>query len=150
MANASAGYPQVSLLQLEAEDLVTKAATDLRAAHLLTTALVPAMLDRGHGRLIYLGSRHARGPFAPGRRVATNFFGQNTQAIAANQAHYAQIWAQDAGAMYGYAGSAAAASTSTPFTAPLQNTNPGGLAAQAAAVTQAVGTSAGSGVQTTL
>jgi PPE-repeat protein len=82
--------------------------------------------------------------------VATNFFGQNTPAIAANQAHYAQMWAQDAAAMYSYAGSSAAASTLTPFTTPLQNTNAGGLAAQAAAVAQAGGTSAGSSVQTSL
>ena len=42
--------------------------------------------------------------------------------------------------MYGYAGSSAAAATLTPFTAPQQNTNPAGLAAQiAAAVTNSVG-----------
>ena len=36
--------------------------------------------------------------------VATNVLGQNTPAIAANEAHYAEMWAQDAAAMYGYAG----------------------------------------------
>lgn len=42
--------------------------------------------------------------------VATNIFGQNTPAIAATEAHYAEMWAQDAAAMYGYAGSSATAS----------------------------------------
>lgn len=41
--------------------------------------------------------------------VATNFLGQNTPAIAATEALYAEFWAQDAAAMYNYAGSAAAA-----------------------------------------
>ena len=36
--------------------------------------------------------------------VATNFFGQNTPAIMATEALYAAMWAQDAAAMYGYAG----------------------------------------------
>jgi PPE-repeat protein len=31
--------------------------------------------------------------------VATNFLGQNTPAIAATEAHYAEMWAQDAAAM---------------------------------------------------
>ncbi|MGH3554526.1 MAG: PPE family protein, partial [Mycobacterium sp.] len=81
--------------------------------------------------------------------VATNVLGQNTPAIAATEAHYAEMWAQDAAAMYGYAGSSAAASTVTPFSAPQQNTNQAGLAAQAA-VAQAAGSSAGTGVQTSL
>lgn len=42
--------------------------------------------------------------------VATNVLGQNTAAIAATEAEYSEMWAQDAGAMYGYAGSAAPAS----------------------------------------
>jgi PPE-repeat protein len=46
--------------------------------------------------------------------------------------------------MDGYAGSSAAATKLTPFTAAPQITNAGGLAGQAAAVTQAAGTSAGS------
>ena len=48
--------------------------------------------------------------------VATNFFGQNTPAIMATEAQYMEMWAQDAAAMYGYAGAASAASTLTPFT----------------------------------
>ena len=50
--------------------------------------------------------------------VASNVLGQNTPAIATTEAHYAEMWAQDAAAMYGYAGSSAAASTLTPFAAP--------------------------------
>jgi PPE-repeat protein len=82
--------------------------------------------------------------------VATNILGQNTPAIAATEAHYAEMWAQDATAMYGYAGVSAAASTLTPFTAPPQTTNPAGLGAQASAVGQAVGTTAAANSPTAL
>jgi PPE-repeat protein len=80
--------------------------------------------------------------------VATNFLGINTPAIMATEVHYAEMWAQDAAAMYGYAGSSAVAATLTPFTAPQQNTNPAGLAAQGAAVTNSGGTQAGTSVET--
>lgn len=50
--------------------------------------------------------------------VATNFLGQNAPAIAATEAQYAQMWAQDASAMYGYASASAAASALTPFAPP--------------------------------
>jgi PPE-repeat protein len=75
--------------------------------------------------------------------VATNILGQNTPAIAATEAHYAEMWAQDAAAMYGYAGASAAATTVTPFSAPTQNTNPAGTGTQAAAVTHAAASPAG-------
>ncbi|OBI73545.1 PPE family protein, SVP subgroup [Mycobacterium asiaticum] len=65
--------------------------------------------------------------------IATNVFGINTQAIAATEAQYAEMWAQDAAAMYSYAASSAAATALTPFNPPQQNTNPEGLANQAAA-----------------
>ena len=65
--------------------------------------------------------------------VATNFLGQNTPAIAANEATYAEFWAQDAGAMYSYAGAATTASQLTPFTAAPTTTNDTGQATQAAA-----------------
>lgn len=50
--------------------------------------------------------------------VATNFFGQNTPAIAATEANYGEMWAQDAVAMYGYAGASAVAARLTPFNPP--------------------------------
>jgi PPE-repeat protein len=62
--------------------------------------------------------------------VATNFLGQNTPAIMATEAQYTEMWAQDAAAMYGYAGSAAVASQVSPWATPVQNTNLAGLAAQ--------------------
>jgi PPE-repeat protein len=75
--------------------------------------------------------------------VATNFFGQNTPAIATAEVQYAEMWAQDAAAMYGYAAASATATALTPFTQPEQNTDPASSASQAAAVSQATGTSAG-------
>ncbi len=77
------------------------------------------------------------------RLLATNVFGQNTSAIASVESQYVEMWAQDAAVMYGYAGSSAAATTLTPFTEPQQNTDSAGPAAQAAAVNQSAGTSAG-------
>jgi PPE-repeat protein len=82
--------------------------------------------------------------------VATNLLGQNTAAIAATEALYGEMWAQDAAAMYGYAGSSAAAATVTPFSSPPQTTNAGGAASQAGAVAHAAGTSSSAGVQSTL
>jgi PPE-repeat protein len=76
--------------------------------------------------------------------IATNILGQNTPAIAATEAHYMQMWAQDAAAMYGYAGSSAAASQLAPFTEPPQTTNPSGEPLQAAAASQATSTSGAS------
>ena len=69
--------------------------------------------------------------------VATNFLGQNTPAIAATEAQYGEMWAQDAAAMYGYAGSSASAATLNPLTSPAPTTNPGGAGAQAGAVSTA-------------
>jgi PPE-repeat protein len=82
--------------------------------------------------------------------IATNVVGQNTAAIAATEALYAEMWAQDAAAMYGYAGSSAAAATVTPFSSPPQTTNPSAAASQAGAVSQATATAAGTGTQSTL
>ncbi len=81
---------------------------------------------------------------------ATNIFGQNTPSIATTEAQYGEMWAQDAAAMYGYAGNSAAATRLTVFIAPPSTTNPAGTASQAAASAQAVGTSSGAGVQSAL
>lgn len=74
--------------------------------------------------------------------IATNFLGQNSPAIAATEAHYYEMWAQDAGAMYGYAAGAAAAARLAPFTQPPRTTNSAGAATQAGAVGQAAATTA--------
>ena len=71
-------------------------------------------------------------------------------AIAATEALYAEMWAQDAAAMYGYAGSSAAAAAVTPFSSPPQTTNSAGRLARPARLSQATGTSTGTGVQSTL
>jgi PPE-repeat protein len=49
--------------------------------------------------------------------IATNFFGQNSPAIAATEAQYMEMWAQDAAAMYGYTASSATASELNPYLA---------------------------------
>jgi PPE-repeat protein len=82
--------------------------------------------------------------------VEGNVLGQNTPAIVATEAQYADMWAQDAAAMYVYADSAAVATQLTPFTQPPQTTNPAGVARQTPAVTHAVGTSAGTNTQSWL
>ncbi|WP_082966759.1 PPE family protein [Mycobacterium sp. 852002-51163_SCH5372311] len=69
--------------------------------------------------------------------IATNILGQNTAAIAACEALYAEMWAQDAAAMYAYAASSAAAAQLTPFAEPPPTTAPGAVGGQAGAVAQA-------------
>ncbi|MDQ2626200.1 MAG: PPE family protein [Actinomycetota bacterium] len=56
--------------------------------------------------------------------VASNVFGQNTAAIAATEAHYAQMWLQDATAMHLYAESSALASVLPPFSEPPRTADP--------------------------
>ncbi|MGB6512739.1 MAG: PPE family protein [Mycobacterium sp.] len=74
--------------------------------------------------------------------IATNFFGQNTPAIAATEALYVEMWAQDAAAMYSYAAASATASQVTPFVAPAQTANQDGVSNQADAVAKAAATPA--------
>src|SRR5690625_1164194 len=78
--------------------------------------------------------------------IATNILGQNTAAIAVAEAEYLQMWAQDAAAMYGYAGASAVATRVTPFTSPPQTTDPSGHVGQPSAIAQSA--VAGTGVNT--
>ena len=82
--------------------------------------------------------------------IATNIFGQNTPSIMATEAEYGEMWAQDAAAMYGYAGASASATTLTLFTPPPPTISPGGLGGQVAALAQASATSAATNTQTVL
>jgi PPE-repeat protein len=119
--NATAGQAEHTAAKAEA------AVAGYEAAFAATVA--PAMIAANRARLMML--------------IATNILGQNTPAIAATEAEYAEMWAQDASAMYGYAAASAVATELSPFDPPQQTTSPGGLTAQSAAVTQAVGTPAG-------
>ena len=80
--------------------------------------------------------------------VATNFLGQNAPAIAATEAHYGEMWAQDAAAMYAYAGSSAAASQLSSFSNPPETTNATGDISQPAAATNALQNAAASNAVT--
>jgi PPE-repeat protein len=136
MAAAAAPYVSwISATAAQAEQTATQAAAAVAAYEAAFAMTVPPPVIAANRALLMA-------------LIATNFFGQNTAAIMATEAQYMEMWAQDAAAMYGYAGAASAASTLTPFTSPLQTTNPAGVGGQAAAVTQAAGTSAGTGAQT--
>lgn len=74
---------------------------------------------------------------------ATNVYGHNSAAIAALEAEYGQMWAQDAAAMYEYAAANASATRLTPFEQPPHIVNPAAGAGQGAAVAHAAATAAG-------
>jgi PPE-repeat protein len=131
MAAAAAPYVSwMSITAARAEETAAKAEAAAGAYEMAFAATVPpAVIAENRARLTAL--------------IATNIVGQNTPAIAAAEAQYAEMWAQDAGAMYSYAGSSAAATQLSAFTQPQQTTSPGALTAQSAAVAQAAATQAG-------
>ncbi|CAM2859901.1 PPE family protein [Mycobacterium intermedium] len=127
----------MSLTSMQAAQTAHQAAASAAAFEAAFAMTVPpAVIAANRARLMVL--------------VATNFFGINTPAIAATEAEYLEMWAQDATAMYAYAAVAAEAASLMPFTEPAQTTNPSGQSGQAAAVTQAVNTAAGNVTQTQL
>jgi PPE-repeat protein len=133
MSMATAAAPYVAWLHAtaaQAEQTATQA-KEAAAAYELAFAMTvpPPVVAANRSQLMAL--------------VATNFFGQNTPAIAATEAHYMQMWIQDAVAMYGYAGSSAAATRLNPFSQPPPTTDPAGLTAQSATVAHAVSSPAG-------
>lgn len=129
-AMATAAAPYVAWLQAgstKAEQAAVQARTvavSYEAAYAATVA--PAVVAANRALLATL--------------VATNFFGQNTPAIAVTEAQYGEMWAQDAVAMYGYAATAAPACALPPIDQPPQTANPAGATAQSAAVAHATGT----------
>lgn len=113
---AAAAAPYVSWLTTTAA-LCEQAATGARAAAAAYGAafaitVPPPVVAANRAQLMVL--------------IATNILGQNAPAIAATEAEYGEMWAQDAAAMYEYAGASAAASAVPPFTSPPPSTNPAG------------------------
>ncbi|GLE53075.1 PPE family protein [Mycobacterium montefiorense] len=126
MAAAAAPYVQwLTTTAAQAEQTATQA-KDAAAAYesALAMTVPPPVIATNRSLLATL--------------IATNIVGQNAMAIAATEADYAEMWAQDAAAMYGYAGSSAAASTLTPFPTPPETTSPAGTVGQAAAAGQSI------------
>lgn len=74
--------------------------------------------------------------------IATNVFGHNTARIAATEAAYQGMWAQNAHAMYSYAASASSAASLPPFQQAPQTVNPAGQSAQSAAAAGAASSGA--------
>ncbi|OBB97590.1 PPE family protein [Mycobacterium sp. 852002-40037_SCH5390672] len=81
---------------------------------------------------------------------ATNVLGQNTPLIAQLEAQYGEYWAQDAGAMYGYAGQSSSATKVATFQKAPEVTNPSGQATQSAAVSNATANSTATNTSKTL
>jgi PPE-repeat protein len=134
LAMVSAAAPYVAWMQQTAAQASQTASQATEAATAYETAFTahvpPPVIAENRALLAQL--------------VATNLFGQNTSAIAANEAEYSDMWAQDAVAMDTYlASSAAAANKLTEFTPAPPTTNTPGTATQAAAVSTASTTAAG-------
>jgi PPE-repeat protein len=135
MAQAAAPYLvwlSTTAGQAEQAAAQAKAAAGAYEAAFMAT-VPPPVIDANRAQLMLL--------------VATNVLGQNTPAIAATEAHYDEMWAQDAAVMYGYAGASAASATLTPFSQPPATTDTAGLTRQSAAVGQATASSAGTQTQ---
>jgi PPE-repeat protein len=132
MASATAPYVTwMNSTAAQAEETANQARAAVAAYEAAFAATVaPPVIEANRALLMML--------------IATNILGQNTPAIAATEAHYMEMWAQDAGAMYGYAGSSSAASQLTSFTEPPQTTNAAAEPLQGAAAAQATGTSSAS------
>jgi PPE-repeat protein len=135
---AAAAAPYVTWLAATGDQAQQAAAQATAAASAYESAFAatvpPPMIDANRSLLAAL--------------VATNILGQNTPAIAATEALYAEMWAQDAAAMYGYAGASATASQVNPFTMPPQTTDSSGPVSQTVAAAQSAGTSNGTDLDT--
>lgn len=140
LAMAAAATPYVTWLSATAGQAAQSAGQANAAAAAYEIAfsahVPPAEIAANRGQLAAL--------------VATNIFGQNTAAIAATEAQYSEMWVQDAVAMDDYAASSAAASDVTPFTEPPEIVNTAGLASQALAAGQSVGSAAGNAAESIL
>ncbi|QZA08254.1 PPE family protein [Mycolicibacter heraklionensis] len=119
---AAAVAPYVSWMSTTAAQAAQAGAEARVAAAAYGTVLAatvpPAMIAANRSQLMSL--------------MATNLMGQNSAAIAATEAQYGQMWAQDVAAMVGYANaSTATGSRLTLFTKPPQTSSGGAQATDA-------------------
>lgn len=133
LAMAAAAAPYVAWMQQTAAQAAQTAIQADQAVTAYETAFAahvpPAVIAENRALLAQL--------------MATNLFGQNTSAIAANEAQYSEFWAQDATAMDTYFASSATASNNlTDFSPAPKTTNEAAEPMQAAAVSSASSTPA--------
>ncbi|WAC89652.1 PPE family protein [Mycobacterium sp. Aquia_213] len=107
MASAAAPYVQwLTGTSAKAELVAVQARVSAGAFETAFTATVPPEVVAANRALLMT-------------LIATNILGQNTAAIAATEAEYTEMWAQDVAAMTGYdAGTTAAQAGWTPFSEP--------------------------------
>jgi PPE-repeat protein len=139
LAMAAAAAPYVTWMQQTAVQATQTAAQATAAAGAYETAFaahVPPPLIAANRELL-------------AQLMATNLFGQNTGAIAATEAQYGEMWAQDAEAMDTYFASSATTSNNLEEFSPApQTTNEDAPAMQAAAVSASSSSSAGTAANT--
>ncbi len=129
-AAAAAAQPYVTWLSSTAaalEHAGTQAAASAAAYEAAFAATVPPPIVAANRALL-------------SALAATNFLGINTPAIAATEAHYAEMWVQDATAMYTYSAAATAAAALQPITPASPTANPAAAAIQSAAAVPAAST----------
>ncbi|HUB55196.1 MAG TPA: PPE family protein, partial [Mycobacterium sp.] len=130
-AMTGAAAPYVAWMRstaTQAEQTATQAKAAAAAYEVTFAAMVPPPVIEANRALLQA-------------LVATNLFGQNSPAIAATETLYAEMWAQDATAMYGHAGASASATTLPPFTpAPQTTTGTSAAASTQAAASQVAST----------
>lgn len=132
MADAAAPYAQwAATTGVQAEQTASQlraAAAAFETAH--ATITPPAVVAANRIQLANL--------------IATNVLGQNAARIAATEATYQGMWAQNSHAMYGYAASASSATKLSPFGEPPPTTNPAGQSATPAAAAASAATAGAS------
>jgi PPE-repeat protein len=138
MASAAAPYVAwMTTAGVQAEEAASQARAAAAAYETAFAATVPpALVTANRNQLATL--------------LATSFLGQNSAGIAALEAQYEQMWAQDAAAMYDYAASSSAATTLGQFTPPPRTTNAATQPTPAAAAARATGSPTAGNAQTTL
>ena len=129
-AAAAAAQPYVEWLSrtaAAAEQAAAQASASAAAYEAAFTATVPPPVVAANRSLVTA-------------LMATNFLGINTPAIMAAEAQYAEMWVQDAVAMYGYSAASVAAAALQPLTPASPTTNPAAAGLQPAAATSAAST----------
>ncbi|OBJ86869.1 PPE family protein [Mycobacterium sp. 1245852.3] len=129
MVQAATPYAEwLSITAAQAEEAATQANAAAAAFETAFSSVVPPPVIASNRALVQ-------------QLIQTNVLGQNTGTIAQLEAQYGEYWAQDAAAMYSYAGQSASATKVAQFQKAPEVANPSGQATQGAAVTNATANS---------